>query len=87
MAAAAKDALQAALQHYDQVALVNPEATPAQLGFSDKLAPNILAIFGDFSQRSSAHVWDQATGRPCHRLPGVGDFVGNWADVLSVYRK
>jgi len=82
-----KEALQAALPHYDQVALVNPEATPTQLGFNDKLAPNIVAIFGDFSQRPSAYVWDQATGRPCHRLQGVGDFVGNWVEVLSTYRK
>jgi hypothetical protein len=76
-------ALQSITDKATMVYLVNPETTPHQL-FSDSGQPgNLWVAFGDFSQRASIYEWRRFMKTSLLIIPGAGDFIGDWANVIT----
>jgi hypothetical protein len=66
-----------------RLVLVNPRETPEQLGITENFW--VRVVFGDFSQSPAIYAWDSMRGAPADRVPGMGDFVGNWVEILRKY--
>ena len=63
-----------------QVVLLAPDITQAELKLSFAALTKTTAVFGEFTQRSSAFAWRDA-GK-FQQVEGVGDFFQNWPEVV-----
>jgi len=66
------------LKSLESITLVNPTFPPISLPLAKETT--LRVIIGEFAQSASASDWESIA--KVENLPGVGDFVPNWPDVL-----
>lgn len=82
--AAQAEYIQEALKYCDRMVLVNPNGTPVELGFDKEISKaRVQVIIGSFSQKVNRSPWENASSESVLFLPGEGDYIANWMDIVA----
>jgi len=71
----------AVLKHARKLVLVNTKLSPRSLTKEETMLVNMHVVFGEFSQSPAKVDW--RTARFCEEIPGKGDYLGEWGEVLA----
>jgi len=76
------DLLREKLNGTARIFVINPEFSPRQLLREGVTPLHMDVVFGEFFYEGSKSSWQQMAPNPIQTLPGVGEFVPNWPELI-----